>query len=255
MARSKRCHASGSNSTSAALRPFVAGAFVMSKSPRASVAAHRKRYERTCQTVGHFMAQWAQLEDEINRAIHRLFKLPFEEGAIVTRNLQVRDKLTILRTAIEYYSRDRMSEEWRDEAGGIVVRLAKDVVPDRNVVAHTYFLPGDAGAVEFFRVHASKAVRQSTEVWTPAEVQAKCEQMTEYSIALMQIMRELIPRKGLTPAARESSGLLDPQVPLYPRSPEPPASRSSAARSANRRKSDQTQRKPPKLPRSRARQR
>jgi hypothetical protein len=117
----------------------------MANPPKRTAAGHRKRYNRACQLVGHFMCQWTHLEYEISRSIHKILGLFHAEGSIVTSSLQVRDKISILRSLLEFHSRERMSDQWRSETNRFFTKLS-DLIPDRNFVAHTYFEPTDDGS-------------------------------------------------------------------------------------------------------------
>lgn len=198
------------------------------------------RYNRACRLVGHFMNQWAQLEHEINTAIHHAFKLIYAEGAIITGNLQIRDKISILRTAVEFYSRERMSDEWRVEANWVFNRLS-DFSPVRNMVAHTHFEATEDGDVRFTRVYAKTRFSEGEEIWTREITNEKCAIAQEFQYSIFQIMRELLHEPGSYLEPRWPTGMLNRLTPLYPQSPQPQEHPSSPAAGA----------KPKKAPRRR----
>jgi hypothetical protein len=191
------------------------------------------------------MCQWTHLEYEITRGIQRVFGLIYIEGAIITGNIQVRDKISILRTAVEFYSRDRMSNEWRAEAVRLFTKIA-DIVPDRNLVAHTYFEPTDDGDIRFVRVRAKTAINEVQEIWTEEIVNAKCAEMNVCMYDLAQLMGELLHREGRYLEPRSPNGLLDPLTPLYPPPSQPQENQNSEAHLVKRRTPARTSRKPQK---------
>ena len=190
------------------------------------------------------MCQWSQLEGVLNQTIHRSLGLNFSQGAILSHNLQVRDKINVLRSSFALYSERRMSDQWRAEADRVFTRIMNEIVPDRNTIAHTMFLPTNAGDLELYHVKARKVLSQEMEVWTLRDVQRKCRQMNEFERAVWQLSSELFPsRRGLI-EPRTPNGILDPQVPLYLPRPPRPKRRHSGARTASLEKEPRTRRKP-----------
>jgi len=217
----------------------LSGPFAMAKRSHKSAARGRPKYQTAWRLVGRFMNHWGELERIINMVIHRCFDMNFTTGSIITSNAQLRDKVAMLRVAIEYFSRGKMSDEWRAEANTVFNKLA-NFIPDRNVVAHTTFMPADVDGVTFYSVRAKKVFSDDPETWSKADFDEKSDLMTEFSIALMQLGVELFPTAAPVQAQREPNGLLDPRVPLHPPSRRVPEPRSSGDRAPKTRKARQT---------------
>jgi hypothetical protein len=48
--------------------------------------------------VGQFLSHWAALEATINNAIQTAYQITSEQAAVLTQNMQLRDKINVLRT-------------------------------------------------------------------------------------------------------------------------------------------------------------
>jgi hypothetical protein len=150
----------------------------------------RRRDKRSWEAVGRFMKYWGELEGELNRSIRRCYGLRFPEGSIITGNVNARDKVHILRSAVDYFSRDIMSKEWRDQADQEIGRIF-EFIAARNLVAHTAFQRSGKGNVEFLRVQAKGSYREESPIWTLDKIKDQCQKMDEICDALRHLAYEL----------------------------------------------------------------
>ncbi len=106
----------------------------------------------SCALVGNFLALWANMEAKIRDAIAKALGLSDIQSAIVSANIQLRDKVHILRTAVDLSPIRPQSEVSRFKS---VLQSILDYAPTRNMMAHDMFGPSEDGSgVEFMVVKA-----------------------------------------------------------------------------------------------------
>jgi hypothetical protein len=120
--------------------------------------------------VGRFLYHWGTMEFEVNRAIGKVLKLDAAQTWIVARNMQLRDKLNVLRTVTNL--------EGPTADGTLIIKALDDIATlannSRNLIAHESFYPSRDGAgVEFFRVQARDKFAMPNTVWTPGMFEEK----------------------------------------------------------------------------------
>jgi hypothetical protein len=137
-------------------------------------------------------------------------------AAVLTHNLQVRDKQNIIRTFFDLYG--AADPEWVKAATKAMDRLGK-CNNDRNIVAHTAFAPKPNGDVEFFIVKAKGRLQLPEVIWTQADFDAKETEMEAVRARLEELVEDCLKRKdAATPRARNALiGLFEPS----PDSPAP----------------------------------
>jgi hypothetical protein len=190
--------------------------------------------ERCWRLVGKFMSYWAMLESELNEGVHTLCKLSGLEAYAVTSNMGVRDKIHTVRTMLHVWSSHH--EEALASNKALMNKIA-DRSSDRNLVAHTHFVPHAKG-VRFLEIRAKGEIKVPKTVWPVAEFERRNNEMFSLKTQLRRAVREAIARRrkveelplnlfaaGLQPttglgALSALSGLLPP-LPDSPGSPPP----------------------------------
>lgn len=121
----------------------------MSSDPESFDVESLPPFARTWTLVGIFLFRWAFMEAEINKAIAKVLNLDNLQGAIVTKNIQLRDKIHILRTMLEYsYIFPIEDRKEFDDA----LKEVADFSTIRNMIAHDVFYPSDDGERVVFNV-------------------------------------------------------------------------------------------------------
>ena len=92
-------------------------------------------------SVGKFLQSWAIMEEEMHEAIAKAFGLEDLQMLVLCKNIQLRDKIHILRAAI---SLSFLSKARCDEFDAVLVSLA-DYSPTRNMFADDLFGPTKDG--------------------------------------------------------------------------------------------------------------
>jgi hypothetical protein len=86
----------------------------------------------------------------LHRAIRYLFNLQLLETEMLLANITVRDKINIVSTAIEFYSRTR-NDDWVKASQKTIASIFKTNV-ERNFLAHS--VQCNAPWLEFFKIVA-----------------------------------------------------------------------------------------------------
>jgi len=117
--------------------------------------------------VGRFLWHWASLERELRRALQASLELGALQSSILSANVQLRDKLNILKTVLDLYGHEK--------APGLVKTLNNigTFSSARNMMAHEFFgVTGDEKAVEFFTTKAKGKLDLPSIRWREAEFEA-----------------------------------------------------------------------------------
>jgi hypothetical protein len=112
--------------------------------------------------VGKFLSDWAYMEYKINDAIGKALGLDAMQEVMVTSNIQFRDKIHILRTAIHHTIIRPVSE--RDRLKSVLTKIS-EYSTTRNMMAHTAFVATPLGEVCFFVTKARGEVKMPEETW------------------------------------------------------------------------------------------
>lgn len=132
-------------------------------------------HDEAYRQVGRFMSAWAFLESELNAGIRTLSGLGSMESAIITANMQVRDKINALRTLLVLFS----LEEDEKAAERLMTKIG-NMSKDRNTVAHTMFWPQEKGSgVEFSRIKARGKLETLSVIWSAKQFDEKVARMHE----------------------------------------------------------------------------
>lgn len=125
------------------------------------------------------MFHWAAVEAEMNRTLKALLETGLIESDIVSANMQVRDKIHVIRTIKALYCKTDVDLSKR--LGKTLDRVVS-LTRKRNVAAHNMFTETPSGGVSFFTVKAKGAWSNPDEVWPVEEFERlfkECEEVTE----------------------------------------------------------------------------
>lgn len=178
------------------------------------MASLNEPFDEACRLVGKLMNAYAQLELALTEGIHRVYKLKWAEGNILTASMPFGNKSPCLSAAIKHYHGGRMTAKWAKEADAIFSRL-EEKIRNRNFVAHTYFEPSGDGGVSFFKSGTRKGYSQSIEDRTSEFIDADFEEITDLAHAVQQLVSEATWTREGNPPSRVPNGKLDPLTPLF----------------------------------------
>lgn len=181
----------------------------MSEMPSAQEA-----HDQACAAIGKFINVWSHLEADIAWGIHRIYKMEFASGAIITGNLGLAPKIAVLRSALSYRSQGKMTDEWRREADKVLEAIS-NLVSDRNIAAHSYFEATEEGDVRFVRLHVKKGFEEKELVWSKKSITDRCVMLLDLSDDINQLVSELAHDGNGYLSARWPSGRLSQQTPRY----------------------------------------
>ncbi|HEV2550353.1 MAG TPA: hypothetical protein VGU20_23780 [Stellaceae bacterium] len=199
------------------------------------------RATRCLALVGMFLQRWALMEDALRGALGKALGLNKIQTAIVASNTQLRDKIHILRTAVEATFFDPASDKDRFKS---VLQSIAEAAWKRNMIAHVLFFEPDKGdGVQFFVTKAKGKLDIPETIWDIAKFETEyleidhftdelrlLEERLEYSTKLLSSLTYL--SSAPTQGALTQASLADLFHPL-------PKSRKSGKRRANRKKYDE----------------
>jgi len=116
---------------------------------------------------GYFLQYWSVLESNINNAIERGLDLTMLQGAVLTKNIQFRDKINILKTLVDLrgVEVDRLQS---------ALESASKMSTHRNMIAHDMFVPDDDGdGVRFVVIRARGKLSFPETRWSIADFMKK----------------------------------------------------------------------------------
>lgn len=171
-------------------------------------------HNQACALVGRYINAWAFLETDIAWSIHRIYRIEYASGAILTGNMGLGAKIAALRSAISHRSIEKMTPEWRDEADRVFNKIS-ELVQYRNLAVHNYFDATEEGDVRFFKLAVKRGFAEQELVWTKAEIEDKCERLHELSYCVVHLTSELRHDGSSYLEPRQPSEMLSLQTPLY----------------------------------------
>lgn len=170
-----------------------------------------------CLQVGRFFHTWSLLESQINDLIRKIFKLSAINAAIICANIQFRDKVFVIQTAMAFQSRHRNEESQRKirKIANRIFRLSKS----RNLLAHTGFAPTKGRLVCLYKIEAKGNFDVPDVFWTESDFECKRNSMLQVMDDLSELGANLESKgsflaKLLMEQPSQSSGalgLLSPQ--------------------------------------------
>jgi len=129
--------------------------------------------------VGEFLYRWSVMESKIKEAITKSLGLNIVQGAIVTSNISLRDKIYILKTAVDL-SEIKPKEE-REKFKSVLQKVA-NYSPTRNMVAHDRFEPvKDKLGVRFGVIKAKGKLNIPHTEWSEDKFQEEFEKIEGFS--------------------------------------------------------------------------
>jgi hypothetical protein len=129
------------------------------------------------------------MEASIKRAISKALGVTELQGVVIGANLQFRDKINILKTALNLgvLIRDTDIQHFTK-----VLNKIADYAPTRNMIAHDAFGPSaDEQGVEFFVIKAKGELRMPTEVWTIADFDEADDLLEDYAVEMQALMDKI----------------------------------------------------------------
>jgi hypothetical protein len=94
-----------------------------------------KLLKRACELVGRFLYHFSRVEQQLDAAITKLFKLDSQYAPIVTANFDFYKKLQVVRCAVDLQTKaGKQIRNAKKTLGGI-----EAINNDRQVVAHSPF--------------------------------------------------------------------------------------------------------------------
>lgn len=166
--------------------------------------SHLKGWDFAYASVGKFLCQWAVLESHLNDALAAALDIEGAPMAILRGNVQLRDKLHILRTAVTLYQSEVAAKPLVK-----VLHKIGNYSTTRNMMAHEAFLPTDAGdAVEFLVIKAKGKLEFPTVVWSSQEFEAAYNEIESLAQSIEAGIDQFkMPRLALT-LARQPANVL-----------------------------------------------
>lgn len=132
-------------------------------------------YLRAVALVGQYLQRWSSLESSLNEAIGRAFGLTAVQEAIITRNMQLRDKLNVLKTVIALVNNDRDSRYTKT-----LTEIGNLLTTERNLLAHESFWDDDKGdGVQFLTVRAKGKLTFPNIRWSIQDFQERYNKLYE----------------------------------------------------------------------------
>jgi hypothetical protein len=126
--------------------------------------------------VGQFLHHWAALEATLNNAIETAFGLKAIQGVVLTKNIQLRDKIHILRTITDM----SVCEPDRTFYTQCLNAIA-EFSAHRNMIAHDSFHPDDQGDGVLFVVAKVKSGLKFPDTrWSVADFQRKIAEIDDF---------------------------------------------------------------------------
>lgn len=138
--------------------------------------------------VGAFLRGWALMEHELNSAVAKSLGLARLQEIIVTRNIQLRDKLNILATTIDLSGLD---EKRREHFKSKLKKIANYAYV-RNMMAHDAFGPSpDSNGVQFLTIKARGSLEIPEEIWDKAKFAEAMAKVKSFRVELEALQKEL----------------------------------------------------------------
>jgi|SRR5579871_1234643 len=127
---------------------------------------------RSVALVGTFLQRWSWLESAINRAIAKSLDLSTLQSAVATSNIQLRDKIHILRTIVNMSISDLLGAKTKADK---TLRKIGKLASTRNMMAHNGFAASDDGmGVKFYVTNAKGTFEIPDIVWSIEKFETEC---------------------------------------------------------------------------------
>lgn len=139
--------------------------------------------------VGNFLMLWAAMESGLRRAMGKALGLDETQTAIIGANIQLRDKIHIVRTAVDLSS--IYPEEERKRYKKVLRKILK-YSGTRNMMAHDLFGPSTNTDGVAFNVVQAKGELQYPDVdWSIAKFEEEFERVANFANDLNKLVKQL----------------------------------------------------------------
>ena len=146
---------------------------------------------RACELVGRFLYHFSRVEQQLDAAITKLFRLDPQYAPIVTANFDFYKKLQVVRCAVDLQTKPgKQIRNAKTTLGGIDA-----INNDRQVVAHSPFEDAEGNGVRFNRTVAKGELKIEALVWREKDFEARFTKLQRLEAKLKQIVGELEPKK------------------------------------------------------------
>jgi hypothetical protein len=137
--------------------------------------------------VGEFLRRWSSLEAALHDALAIAMRLDDTMRSILCANVQLRDKINILRTIVSISN----LEANKSHFDKMLVAIG-EYSPSRNMMAHDTFGPDDQGkGVLFLPVKAKGKFSQPKIIWTADQFSIEYHKIDDFRKQLVQLKAAL----------------------------------------------------------------
>jgi hypothetical protein len=134
--------------------------------------------------VGEFLRKWSHMEQTIHLAISCATNLDPLMNTIICANLTIREKLNVLRTIVDVS--DLTGEDQAQFKS--MLRDIGEYTPNRNMIAHDWFLPlSDHCAVGFMPIKAKGRFATPTIIWDKDDFDLEYRKIEAFTEQLLQL--------------------------------------------------------------------
>jgi len=131
-----------------------------------------------------YLQSWAVMEGQLNRTVSRALGLDILQGIVVTKNIQMRDKLSIAKSLLHL---EVIGEPSRSTYLKVLERVGT-LCGDRNTVAHEMFDYDDQGdGVRFYATKAKGKLKFPNTRWSIDTFVEKCFELYDINRQLKRL--------------------------------------------------------------------
>lgn len=170
--------------------------------------------------VGTYLQKWAFMEADLNEAIEIALGLDSLPGIIVCKNIQLRDKVYILKSII---SLNNPGDRFQADIDALS-KIADLATKERNLIAHEAFAADKEGdGVRFFVIKAKGKLSFPEARWSIAEFLQKFEILDDLGSVLRRVGERFNNKSpDLSGFSEEPINALAGLGSLYPQAHLPP---------------------------------
>jgi len=134
--------------------------------------------------VGQYLQNWALMESLLNTCIAKVLRLDTLQGLIVCKNVQLRDKIHILKTAsaLEIFNRAEL------QPFTAALNHIANISSDRNMIAHDMFNAAEDGDGVVFSVTKAKGTLALVDTrWKVSDFTDRYEDIVRTTSTVMRL--------------------------------------------------------------------
>ena len=147
--------------------------------------------DRACVQVGLFMYHFANLENQIDAAVAKLFELKDNTAQMINGSVDFLKRYNLVHTAVRYQVDDNEYKRLKK-----ILTKVTEHNNARQAVAHSRFQPAGDG-VKFTRVVARDGtLKIPDETWSKQKFDTQCKAMQGTTKELQEMVAKLKPAKG-----------------------------------------------------------